>query len=241
METLLSKAVEKIIFLEIKVVLKPIRSTQLPILYVGVIPFRDDVLLQVDQERSLSHLSALDNPAEDQHLVFVFVVVETTHVLECRDLFWLHLSDVESRAYVDLLPDKPIRFRNHIIASPPHCEHFHKLLDVDPFEVVLHISVGLTMGVGCDSIFTGTCVIAPNGSKSLPSCGDISKCVDVPVLNDAKSDSFSLVLKAWNINPSIIFKSIHLTLFGVELLPASNHKYVFLKVDRPEIHFRLKH
>ena len=88
-----------------------------------------------------------------------------------------------------------------------------KLMDVNPFKIVLHIpiiavdhSCSIRLCMRRQILACRGGLIAPNTLEPLASGGDITKSVDVPILDNTKGDAFSLLLKSWDIDPSIVLK-----------------------------------
>ena len=158
------------------------------------------MLLQVNKERPLGHwgLGVLDYTAEDHHLILVFVVVEAAHVLERWNFVRGHLGDVESWGHGYLLPDEALHFRDRVVASTTMLKDFHKLMDIDSFEVVLHIPVIAVEGGGTrvlrQVLASWGSLITSDALKSLTPSSHVSKRIDISILHDTKSDTFSFIL-----------------------------------------------
>ena len=100
----LAEAVEISVFFEVDMVLKPVLFPELAIFDLQFIAFGNHLLLEIDQKRPLCALVALHCSTKNNHLIFVFIVVEAPHISERWDFFWWDIMSVESRGHSDQFP-----------------------------------------------------------------------------------------------------------------------------------------
>ena len=162
-----TKTIQKIIFFEINVILKLVNSCEFSVFYFRIVSFTYHLFFKINQKRPLTKRSTMADATEYYNLVFIFIVIKTSHVFETWKLFRNRIISSKGAGGRYYFPFKMRRFHTTIRVR----KSFKKDVYIDSFKIIFHKITHLFKS------FTASCWT--------------SKSVYVAVLNDTKSDSFS--------------------------------------------------